>query len=130
MEERMIPSAQARDPQTYALIGVAMEVFNQLGSGFLERVYSEALKLEFTDRNVPFIAEVELPIYYKGRVLPCVYRVDFLCFGEVLIEIKALSKLSGVERAQVINYLKATGLRKALLINFGGESLEFERFVL
>jgi len=126
----MIPSAHVRDPQTYAVIGASMEVFNELGSGFLERVYMEALTIEFLTRSVPYLREVELSVVYKGKPLPCSYRADFICFGELLVEIKALTKLPGIERSQIINYLKATGFRKALLINFGGESLEFERFVL
>ena len=124
------PFAQVRDPQTYQIIGAAMEVHRLLGRGFLEAVYRQALRIEFVARSVPFIAESELVIQYKGQSLDCRYRADFICFGEVLVEIKALSQLTGVERAQVINYLKATGIRRALLLNFGAESLQYERVVL
>jgi len=107
-----------------------MEVHRALGRGFLEPVYRQALRLEFTTRNIAFQAEVQLSISYKGQLLECGYRADFICFGDVLVEIKALAQLSGVERAQVINYLKATGFHRALLLNFGAPRLEYERVVL
>lgn len=119
-----------KDPRTYAVIGAAMEVHRQLGGGFLEAVYQEALAMELEARNVPFLREKELPVVYKGQVLSTSYRADFVCYDSVIIETKALSKLSGTEEAQIINYLKATGLEVGLLINFGGPSLEFKRFVL
>ena len=118
-----------QDPQTYAIIGAAMEVHRQLGHGFLEAVYQEALAFELADRNIPFEREVALPIAYKGRRMPCSYRADFVCFGEVVVELKALSQLTGVDEAQTINEMKATGLQRALLINFGAPSLEYKRLV-
>src|SRR5436190_21771628 len=111
--------SKERDPQTYAIIGAAMEVHRQLGSGFLEPVYQEALAIEMTQRDVPFCREVALPVRYKGRILQCGYRADFICYGEVLVELKATVCITHVEIAQVVNYLKATGLKRALLINFG-----------
>lgn len=120
---------QAKDPQTYQIIGAAMEVHRVLGRGFLEAVYCQALRLELTSRGIQFVSEVELPIHYKGAALECRYRADFVCFGDVIVEIKALAQLTGIERSQVINYLKATGHRRALLINFGAESLQYERIV-
>jgi GxxExxY protein len=119
-----------RDEQTYAIIGAAMEVHRQLGYGFLETVYQEALAIELSLRNIPFEREVELPVTYKGNVLLCLFRVDFICFDDVLVELKALSALSGIEEAQAINYLKASGFRRSLLINFGAPSLEYKRMVL
>src|SRR5204863_7194460 len=119
----------ARDPQTYAIIGAAMEVHRELGHGFLEAVYQEALALEFRRRGIPFGKEVELEIQYKGRRLACSYKADFICYDRVLVETKALGRLTGVEEAQVINYLKATGLDRALLINFGAERLEYKRLI-
>ncbi|MFZ1755824.1 MAG: GxxExxY protein [Caldilineaceae bacterium] len=119
-----------RDPQTYAIIGAAMEVHSQLGSGFLEAVYQEALLLELIARNIPANREVELPITYKGQRLATHYRADFICFQQVIVEVKALDKLTGVEIPQVLNYLKATGLKVALLLNFGAKSLEYKRFVM
>src|SRR5437016_14237863 len=112
-------AAQTRDPRTYAIIGAAMEVHREMGCGFAEPVYQEAMAFELIDRTIAFEPQVELPVRYKQRTLKCKYRADFICFGEVLVEIKALGQLSGTERAQVINYLKATGLKVALQINFG-----------
>jgi GxxExxY protein len=119
-----------RDEQTYQIIGAAMEVHRQLGQGFLEAVYQEALSLEFAARGLPFKREVELPVFYKSQPLRCAYRADFVCFETVLVELKALARLSTIEEAQVLNYLKATGLQRALLINFGASSLEHKRLVL
>jgi GxxExxY protein len=121
---------EQRDPQTYAIIGAAMEVHCQLGRGFLEAVYQEALGIEFELREVPAKPQVELRLVYKGRPLEAFYKADFVCFESVIVELKALDKITGVERAQIINYLKATGLKRGLLINFGAQRLEYERFVL
>jgi len=119
-----------RDPQTYAIIGAAMEVHRRLGLGFLEAVYHEALAIEFTERNVPYVREVDLRIEYRGQTLACGYRADFICFGAIIVELKPMRALTVIEHAQVLNYLKATGLRRGLLINFGTGSLEHKRFVL
>jgi GxxExxY protein len=119
-----------RDPQTYAIIGAAMDVHRELGRGFLEAVYCQAIGFEFSARSIPFAAQVPSQIRYKDRILDCAYRADFVCFGNVIVEIKAIGQLTGVERAQVINYLKATGFQVALLLNFGAESLQYERIVL
>jgi len=120
---------ETKDPQTYTIIGAAMEVHTQLGHGFLEGVYQAALAIEFAMCSIPFEREVEIPVSYKGDLLPCRYRADFVCFGDVIVEVKALKALSGVEEAQVLNYLKATRCRRALLINFGAPSLQTRRFV-
>jgi len=121
---------EARDAQTYAIIGACMEVYNELGFGFLEAAYAQALGIEFGLRNISYTREVLTPVFYKGVQLDCPYRADFVCFGEIIVEIKSVKRLTQIERAQVINYLKATGFTKALLINFGGPSLEYERIVL
>jgi GxxExxY protein len=107
-----------------------MEVHKQLGSGFLEAVYQEALSMEFSKRNIPFKREVRLPIRYKGQLLATAYCADFICFDSVVIELKALAHMSGTEESQVINYLKATGYEVGLLLNFGGRSLQHRRLVL
>ena len=118
-----------KDPKTYAIIGAAMEVHRQLGYGFLEAVYQEALGLELQARQIPYQREVELPIFYQGQRLHTSYRADFICYETVIVELKALAKLGGVVEAQIINYLKATGLQTGLLLNFGGKSLEYKRFI-
>src|SRR5947209_1456493 len=118
------------DPQTYAIIGAAMEVHRQLGRGFLESVYQEALSFELVSRGIPFCREVDLQIHYKGHLLPWSYRADFVCFDAVIVELKAIAELSVKEQAPVINYLKATRLSRALLINFGNQPMEYKRLVL
>ncbi|MDQ5910338.1 MAG: hypothetical protein QG599_2434 [Pseudomonadota bacterium] len=118
------------DPQTYAIIGAAMEVHRELGHGFLEAVYQQALSLEFTQRGIPHKREHPIPVFYKSNALSTPYRVDFLCYNAILVELKALSMIGGNEEAQVIHYLKATGLQKALLLNFGSSRLQYKRLIL
>ncbi len=118
------------DPRTYAIIGAAIQMHTELGCGFLESVYQEALATEFAERRIPFAAQAELPIAYRGRLLNASFRADFICHGELIVEAKTLSALSGVEDAQVINYLKATGLELGLLLNFGSRSLQHRRLIL
>jgi GxxExxY protein len=118
-----------RDEKTYKIIGCAMEVHKELGCGFLEAVYQEALGMEFADKGIPFKAQPEIKIEYKGKPLKKTYEPDFICYDDVIIEIKALSALSGLEEAQLINYLKASKIEVGLLVNFGSQSLEYKRFV-
>jgi len=119
-----------KDLETFAIIGAAMEVHRELGRGFLELVYQTALALEFQEREIPFKAEVPLPIRYKGKLLTCSYRANFVCFESVIVETKAISTLTTADDAQLINELKATGMRRGLILNFGAPSLEQKRVVL
>ena len=116
-----------RDPETYEVIGAAMAVHRELGDGFLEDVYHEALMMEMSSRDSPFLHEVDLPIFYKGQPLQKIYRVVFICYDTIVVEIKALSGISGREKAQVINYLRASNYDRGLLLNFGAESLQYTR---
>jgi GxxExxY protein len=118
-----------QDPRTYAIIGAAMEVHRQLGHGFLEAVYQEATAIELALAGIPFRKEVDLPVLYKGRKLKTFYTADFVCFDQVIVELKAVSDLTSVHEAQVLNYLKATGLSVGLLLNFGTQRLEYRRLV-
>jgi len=120
----------AQDPQTFAVLGAAMTVSNYLGNGFLEAVYQEALQRELEALEIPFKREAILRISYKGQLLDTGYKVDFICFGTLLVELKALKRLSDLEFSQVLNYLKAANLQKALLLNFGNPRLEYRRIVL
>jgi len=125
----MVEVEKKHDPQTYAIIGAAMEVHKTLGHGFLEAVYHEALAIELQKSEIPFQHELELNIVYKGTPLHTTYRADFVCYDEIIVEIKALTHLSGVEEAQVLNYLKASQFSRGLLLNFGAPSLQVKRFV-
>jgi GxxExxY protein len=117
--------------ESYAVMGACFEVFKEMGTGFLESVYEECLEIELELQCVPFKVQVELPLTYKKRRLRKTFQPDFICFGAVVVEIKAASQLTDIHRAQLLNYLKATGYRLGLLVNFHGHpKLEWERIVL
>jgi GxxExxY protein len=118
-----------RDKKTFAIIGAAMEVHKELGSGFLEAVYQEAMEKELAYQEIPYKSQPPVRIEYKGEPLKKKYEPDFICYNEIIVEIKAMDKLSSNEHAQIINYLKASELKVGLLINFGAKSLEHKRFV-
>lgn len=124
----MLKPIKMDDPRTYAMIGAAMEVHRELGPGFLEGVYQDALEIEFQLRGIPYVREKGISISYKGQPLQHLYRADFICYDAVLVETKALKQLSSADVSQILNYLKATGLKVSLLINFGKPSLEHRRF--
>ncbi len=105
--------------EVYRVVGASIEVYNQLRAGFSESVYQEAMEWELTDRGIPFARQVPLRIKYKDRVLEKRFIADLICFDSVLVEIKAISQLTDSDEGQVLNYLRATGLRVGVLINFG-----------
>ena len=113
--------------ETYKIIGAAMEVHRNLGCGFLEAVYQEALAIEFEKQNIPFRQEKKIQIQYKDQTLSKYYEADFICYDKIIVETKAIKEIVGIHEAQIINYLKATELKIGLLINFGTESLEHKR---
>lgn len=116
--------------ESYRILGACFEVYKEKGCGFLEAVYQECLELEFGLQGVPFQPQSQIQLSYKGRPLKQVYVPDFICFGKIILEIKALPALTGEHRAQLHNYLKATGLRVGMLVNFGHyPKLEHERIV-
>ncbi|MBQ3655214.1 MAG: GxxExxY protein [Bacteroidales bacterium] len=113
--------------QTDLILGACMEVHNELKNGFLEPVYQEALEREFQLQGIPYEREKKLNIYYKGELLKKEYFADFYCFDNIIVELKAVSRLESEHKAQVINYLKAINKEIGLLINFGKSSLQWER---
>lgn len=117
--------------ESYKIVGAAFKVYNELGSGFLETVYQEALEIEFQRQGIPYEREKELKIQYAGVELKQTYKADFVCFGKIIVELKAVSELIDAHRSQVYNYLHATGYKLGLLLNFGcSDELEKERIVL
>lgn len=119
-----------QDELTYGIIGAAMKVHTTLGCGFLESVYQEALEIEFKKLNIPYIREKKLNIYYEGEKLQSYYVADFVCYDSIIVELKALKNLSGTEESQILNYMKASKIKKSLLLNFGESKLYFKRYVL
>ena len=116
--------------ETYKINGAAMRVCNTLGHGFLEAVYQEALEIEFKKQEIPYEREKEIVITYDGIELKHTYRADFVCYGKIIVELKAVSKLDDAHRSQLYNYLCATGYKVGLLYNFGHyDGLEIERKV-
>lgn len=116
--------------EVFAIVGAAMEVHNNLGCGFLEPVYQEALEIEFDLRKIPYEVQKQLPINYKDHQLKKIYVADFVAYQQIVVEIKALNNLSSLEESQLLNYLKAGNYEVGVLINFGSESLQWKRKVL
>ncbi|MCC8113097.1 MAG: GxxExxY protein [Bacteroidales bacterium] len=116
--------------KTYNLIGLAMKVHRTLGRGFTEYVYQDAFEVELIENQIPFERESDMTVYYKGHPLKHKYNPDFLCYTNIIVELKAVQGLADEHMAQTINYLKGTGLRLALLINFGEDSLKWRRVIL
>ena len=116
--------------EAYAIMGAVYEIRKMLGAGFLEAVYQEALEMELSERRIPYIAQAELKLSYKGQPMRKAYTADFVCYDIIIVEIKALDKLTNKEDAQIQNYLRATGYRLGLLVNFGSAgAVEYRRRV-
>jgi GxxExxY protein len=124
-----ITQIDKKDSFSYEIIGAAMEVHRELGPGFLEAVYQEAMEIELKERKVPFMAQPQIKLYYKQFPMDKFYIPDFVCFDSHVLEIKAQICLTAVDEAQMINSLKASRHRIGLLINFGQSSLKYQRFV-
>ncbi len=117
------------DEETYSIIGAAQRVHNALSYGFYERIYQDALEVEFCASAIPYEREKAIEVFYRNKKLGSPYFVDFLCYGDILVELKAIKHLSKVEEAQVLHYLRATKKTRALLFNFGGTHLEVRRYL-
>ncbi len=116
--------------ESYRITGACFEVYKEKGAGFLEAVFQECLAMEFHAAGIPFVEKPCLNLAYKGRPLKSTYQPDFVCYGKIIVEIKAISVLNDENRAQIINYLKASGLPLGILVNFGHyPKVEIERFV-
>ena len=105
--------------ESYAIQGAIFDVYREMGCGFLESVYQECLEKEFRLQNIPFVSQAELKLTYKGEPLVQTYKPDFICFNQIIVELKAVKAIAPEHQAQVINYLKATGMKIGLLVNFG-----------
>ncbi|MHB0754406.1 GxxExxY protein [Polaribacter sp. M15] len=116
--------------ETYKIIGICMEVHNQLGKGFNEIVYSDALEIELIDNNIKYSKEKKFNISYKGNILPHAYRADFIINDKIILEIKAVQCLTSSHIKQTLNYLAVSSLKLGLLINFGEDSLRYKRVIL
>ena len=125
-----MPVNEWQDARTYQIIGAAMEVHRVLHRGLLEHIYAEALAVEFELRSIPFAPQAAFQVVYKERRLTGFHRIDFVCFNEIVVEVKATSVTGPAEQAQVLNYLAISSHRVGLLLNFGRPSLEYKRFVL
>lgn len=119
----------SEDEETFRIIGAAFVVHRVHGCGFHEAVYSESLEIEFKHDGIPYEREVDLPIHYRGQRLKTTYRADFVCYGKIIVELKALTVMTSLEISQVLHYLKASTCSRALLINFGTKSLVHRRFI-
>ena len=115
--------------ETYQIIGACLDVYNELGSGFLEEVYQEALEIVFKERKIRYLREQQIKIQFKTHILKKTYRADFICFDHIIVELKALATLTGGHESQLINYLKATQYEIGLLVNFGSSSLQHKRLI-
>jgi GxxExxY protein len=130
LEDTRAMTHSAQDQRTYQINGAAMEVHNVLHRGLLEQLYCDALAIEFELRGIPFVAQVPVQVRYKERPLSGYYKIDFICFGAIVVEVKALPAFTPRDEAQILNYLALTRHRVGVLLNFGAKSLHYRRFVL
>ena len=115
--------------ESYKIIGICMNIHSTLGNGFLEAVYCEVLEKEFIKNNIPYQREVKLDLFFNGEKLDKKYKADFICFDNIILEIKAVSFIHENFTKQILNYLKATDKKLGLLINFGEKSLKYKRII-
>ena len=131
METVREPAQLIYGDECYRIIGACFNVYKDKSHGFTEPIYQECLEIELEYQAIPFSAQSNLPLYYRGRLLVHSFRPDFICFDKIVLEIKAVAELTDEHRAQVLNYLNASGMRLGLLVNFGRHPrLEYERIVL
>ena len=117
--------------ETFAIRGAVFEVYKEMGCGFLEAVYQECLEKEFTRKGIPFVAQQELTLVYKGEKLTQIYKPDFVCYDKIIVELKAVKDIAAEHKAQILNYLKAANMKLGLLINFGSyPKAQIERLIL
>lgn len=117
--------------ETFAIRGTVFEVYKEMGAGFLEQVYQECMEKELKERGIPFVAQPELILSYKGKALQQIFRPDLLCYDQIIVELKAVKNLAPEHTAQILNYLRASKLRLGLLINFGSHpKVQIERLIL
>lgn len=117
------------EEETFKIIGACMAVHNEMGCGFLESAYQEALEIELTTLQIPFESQMNIPVFFKGNKLKKYYKADFVCYENIIVELKSALFIHQMGKAQVINYLKATKYPVGLLINFGENSLQWKRFI-
>ena len=116
--------------EVHEIVGAAMAVHRYFGCGFTEKVYQDALEIEFANRNIPSVREAELHIGYNGQELASTFKPDYICYDKIIVELKAVKELDDMHRSQAINYAKVAGCDMALLVNFGETSLKFERYLI
>jgi len=129
-DEEIRDDTRERDPQTYAIIGACMAVHTELGNGFAESVYQDALAVELRASSIPFLRERKLQVTYKGQLLQSYYKADFVCYESIIVECKAVTAFAPTHDLQVLNYLKATRFERALLVNFALPRLYYKRLIL
>lgn len=117
------------EEETFKIIGACMAVHNEMGCGFLESAYQEALEMEFLELQIPFVCQKNIPVFFKGKKLKKYYKADFVCYENIIVELKSTLFMHQMGKAQVVNYLKATKYPVGLLINFGENSLQWKRFI-